>query len=233
MRSPVAVLFDGSDLRDGGSGVLPLLGPLRWRWPLALLAAAPIVFGAFSYAESLPAEYGHTTALVITDAPDVVELGRRLTGLLGLVGVAKLDFKRAPGGRLHLLEVNPRFNLWHFAGAKAGVNLPALVWADLTGRPRPDRRPARAGVTWCRLWTDFRAARAAGIALRAWGRWLAGCDALAVVAWDDPAPFLRGEVWQRVKWRVGSAPAGPADLAAEMAKSAGAQRRLGAEGPDG
>ncbi len=78
----------------------------------------------------MPAAYGHTTALVITDAPDVVELGRRLTGLLGLVGVAKLDFKRAPDGRLHLLEVNPRFNLWHFAGRRPGSTF--RLWSGPT-----------------------------------------------------------------------------------------------------
>jgi len=64
------VLFDGSDLRDGGSGVLPLLGPLRWRWPLALLAAAPIVFGAFSYAESLPAEYDGVAVVAFSPEPE-------------------------------------------------------------------------------------------------------------------------------------------------------------------
>src|SRR5215470_19812901 len=40
-----------------------------------------------------------------------------------LTGVAKPDFKRAPDGRLLLLEINPRFNLWHHLGAVAGVNL--------------------------------------------------------------------------------------------------------------
>ena len=56
------------------------------------------------------------------------ELGRTLVQRLGLRGVAKFDFKRAADGRLFLLEVNPRFNLWHHPGALAGVNLPALVF---------------------------------------------------------------------------------------------------------
>ena len=56
---------------------------------------------------------------------------------LALTGVAKLDFKRDPQGNLRLLEINPRFNLWHHAGAIAGVNIPALVYADLAGLPRP------------------------------------------------------------------------------------------------
>src|SRR5579871_1260521 len=63
---------------------------------------------------TIPAEYGATTALRITAEQDVVDVGRKVVGRLGLRGVAKLDFKRAPDGRLFLLEVNPRFNLWHF-----------------------------------------------------------------------------------------------------------------------
>jgi D-aspartate ligase len=46
---------------------------------------------------------------------------------LGVRGVAKLDIKRDDRGRLHLLEINPRSNLWHDPGAVAGVNLPAMV----------------------------------------------------------------------------------------------------------
>ena len=85
---------------------------------------------------TVPAAYGHSTALQITEAADVAALGRELVRRLGLRGVAKLDFKRAPSGELFLLEINARFNLWHHPGAVAGVNLPALVYGDLVGLPR-------------------------------------------------------------------------------------------------
>jgi D-aspartate ligase len=87
-----------------------------------------------------PLSYGHTTALEITDAADVRRIGRDIVERLQLTGVAKLDFKRDPQGNLRLLEVNPRFNLWHHPAALAGVNIPALVYADLTGSPRPGCR---------------------------------------------------------------------------------------------
>src|SRR5207244_1123214 len=96
-------------------------------------------------------------------------LGRALTRKLNLRGVAKFDFKRAHDRSLHLLEVNPRFNLWHHLGAVAGVNLPALVYADLTGAARPPVALARAGTRWCAVW-DFAAARASGIGPAAWLR---------------------------------------------------------------
>ena len=135
-----------------------------------------------------PVEYGNTTALEITAAGDVLELGREILRALGLRGVAKVDFKRDPDGRLWLLEINPRFNLWVHAGAEAGVNLPALVHADLTGTPRPPTGPARAGVTWCDPLRD----RSAGLSRGQWLRFAARADTRWSVALDDPLPIVRG-----------------------------------------
>ena len=146
-----------------------------------------------------PLERGESTALELTDAPDVAALGRDVLARLRFAGVAKLDFKRDPAGRLWLLEINPRFNLWHHLGAVAGVNLPALVYADLTGAHATSRTPtrARAGARWCRPWVDWRAARATGLPLWRWAPWALACDAKSVVAWDDPLPLLGAAAWRR------------------------------------
>lgn len=140
-----------------------------------------------------PVEFGHSSAVVITDEPDVAEEGRRVVEGLGLRGVAKVDFKRDPSGRLWLLEVNPRFNLWHYPGAVAGVNLPALVYADLTGRPRPPVS-LRPGVRWCDPVRDLRAAGRSPLRLARRLAWDASCEARWALAPDDPMPFLRGMV---------------------------------------
>ena len=142
-----------------------------------------------------PRDFGHSTAVEITDAPDVAALGRRVVAALGLRGVAKLDVKRAPDGTLHLLEVNPRFTLWHNLAAAAGVNMPAMVHADLCGLPRPAFARPAPGAAWCRPGEDLRAARAAGIGPRAWLGFLRGCAARSGLDARDPMPFLRGELW--------------------------------------
>lgn len=142
-----------------------------------------------------PRNMGHSTALEITDAPDVRELGRRLMAQLGLRGVAKCDFKRAADGRLFLLEINPRYTLWHHLGARAGVNLPALVYADLTGAPRPPVRPAQAGTRWGKLWLDVKAARSARIPFPRWLHWAWSVEAKRILSWDDPVPTL-ALVWR-------------------------------------
>ena len=149
-----------------------------------------------------PQEYGFSTALVTTETSDVRALGRDVTARLELHGVAKLDFKRDPQGRLFLLEVNPRFNLWHHLGARAGVNIPALVYADLVGEPRRPAGPARAGVRWCNPWHDVLAARAAGIPWLTWLSWMLGAEAKRTLAWDDPLPLI-GAVLHRGIARFG------------------------------
>jgi D-aspartate ligase len=139
-----------------------------------------------------PREFGYSTAVEITDSDEVAEAGRQLSRRLGLKGVAKFDFKRDSEGELRLLEVNPRFNLWHHPAAKAGVNLPALVYGDLVGLPRPQVARARPGVRWCSLSHDFGEARAEGISPLRWLGWALSCEAKSAVAWDDPMPLVVG-----------------------------------------
>jgi predicted ATP-grasp superfamily ATP-dependent carboligase len=145
-----------------------------------------------------PSIFGESSALEITDAADVARLGRDIVRRLKLRGVAKLDFKRGPEGNLFLLEVNPRFTLWHHPAAMAGVNIPALVYGDLVGRVRPPVMRARSGVRWCKLWTDWPAARHLGIPFPRWFAWALGCEAKRGIALDDPLPLIGGAFW---RWR--------------------------------
>jgi D-aspartate ligase len=146
-----------------------------------------------------PKVYGYSTAIEITDVPKIRDLGRELTHRMGLrPGVAKFDFKEDPDGNLILLEVNPRFNLVHHPGALAGVNLPALVYADLVGLPRPAASFRRHGVTWCNPAHDYQAAREWDIEPLRWAKLVLTSNAYSGFAWDDPLPLPRA-----VMWRIG------------------------------
>jgi predicted ATP-grasp superfamily ATP-dependent carboligase len=137
-----------------------------------------------------PVEFGRSTAVTITDSAGVKEVGRQIIGRLNLRGVAKLDFKVDPVGRLWLLEVNPRYTLWFHPAALAGVNVPAMVWADLVGDIPPPAQTVRPGVNWCSPW-DLQAARLAGLSSFQWLRWARHCEARSMMDWRDPRPFLR------------------------------------------
>jgi D-aspartate ligase len=144
-----------------------------------------------------PRRFGLSSCVEITDDTRVRRLGRDILAQLGFTGVVKLDFKEhADTGRLYLLEANPRFNLWHHPGAVAGVNLPALVYADLTGARRAaGSTRARAGVRWMAARDDFAAMReyrAAGeVTLRQWLWDVARADIREDLSFSDPLPTLR------------------------------------------
>lgn len=146
-----------------------------------------------------PRRFGASTALEVVAIPDVEGLGREVVERIDLTGVAKVDMKRDPSGRLWLLEVNARFSLWHHLGSAAGVNIPALVWADVTGRPRPAvSRPRRS--TWWNV-DDLRAGPAHGLGALATLRFAARATVRSGLAWDDPGPLLHG-VTARLRDRV-------------------------------
>jgi D-aspartate ligase len=143
-----------------------------------------------------PTHYGLSSALRLTDVADVRDLGRNIVEQLGLLGVTKLDFKRDPEGRLWLLEVNPRFSLWHDLAASAGLNFPLLYHADLEGKPRPaatrvyrhngqEVLSVNPGATWTRI-SDLKAAREAGVPTRRWLRFALGADSFQFLGLDDP-----------------------------------------------
>jgi len=151
---------------------------------------------------TFPPRYGYSTAVEVVDLPDVAALGREVLHRVGMRGVAKADFKRDERGRLHLLEINPRFNLWHHPAAVAGVNLPALMHADLTGRVRPPGQRATRRVAWCTPLWDLRTAHAAGVSPLSWLRWARGCEAMSGLSRDDPLPFIRGSLASAVRRRL-------------------------------
>lgn len=148
-----------------------------------------------------PRHYGESSAVEITAARDVDELGRQIVARLRLRGPVKIDFKRAPDDQLLLLEVNPRFNLWHLPGAYAGVNLPALAYADAVSEPVESAAPVRVGVRWVDCRFDVLAARADGVTTLEWLRWLRGVETVSNFAWNDPMPFVRGYAGPALRWR--------------------------------
>jgi predicted ATP-grasp superfamily ATP-dependent carboligase len=156
-----------------------------------------------------PRSCGMSAYVEITRDEELLRLGRDVMRRLELHGVVKIDFKRdARSGELFMLEVNPRFNLWHLPGAIAGVDLPKMVYDDLLAPGSARGGTARPGVRWMAVAADLRAMRehiAAGeLGVLRWLWQLARADVREDLSWSDPLPSLErwgGAVMRRLpRW---------------------------------
>lgn len=146
-----------------------------------------------------PALTGESSYLELAHHDELAAVGHRIVARAPLKGPFKIDFKYDPRSASWLmLEVNARYNLWHYLGAWNGVNIPLTAYEHLlTGKSGP--APARFGTTyrWLNLRLDFHAYRdlAARGELGFWG-WIASLAAARkvydVFAWTDPVPFIVG-----------------------------------------
>jgi D-aspartate ligase len=158
---------------------------------------------------TFPALTGDSAYLRLARDDRLSALGRDIASRLRLAGVFKMDFKRSPAGRFYLLEINTRFNLWHYPGALNGVNLPRIAYDFLVHGKRPQPAIARTHYRYLALRYDWRAYRelhARGSLSTAGWLWsLAQAPkGYELFSWTDPAPFVRfwrgrfGRRWQRL-----------------------------------
>jgi D-aspartate ligase len=142
-----------------------------------------------------PVEFGRSSSFVETvDVPAVEKLGSRLLMELGYTGIAEVEFKLdVRDGRYKLLDLNPRVWTWHALAARAGVDVPYLMWRVLGGDVRRAVR-APPGVRWVRMATDVPAAvstiRRRELTLAEYARTFRPPLEFAVYARDDPVPAL-------------------------------------------
>jgi D-aspartate ligase len=152
---------------------------------------------------TFPRLYGISSHVRITQDSRVMEAGRSVVAKLGLTGVLKADFKiDERDERMFLLEINPRFNLWHHPGTVAGVPIPQIVYEDCIGKPRRAApQVTRPDVHWVDPvldWMASREYRAAGeLTQGQWIRQLATATINEGFTWSDPKPG-----WMAFKARV-------------------------------
>ena len=78
--------------------------------------------------------------------------GRQLAERIPLRGPFKIDFKTDSRTGSHvLLEINARFNLWHYLGAVNGINLMQIAYDYLLDGREPGPRPYSTSKRWLML----------------------------------------------------------------------------------
>jgi predicted ATP-grasp superfamily ATP-dependent carboligase len=140
-----------------------------------------------------PALTGDSSYLQLEENENLQTLGRGVAARLGLQGIFKMDFKRSSdSGRFYLLEINTRFNLWHYLGAANGVNLPKVAYDFLVHGRKPSPAKAATRYRWLALREDWRAYREGQVGLAEWLLSLAYFPKVYdLFAWGDPLPFAR------------------------------------------
>jgi D-aspartate ligase len=141
--------------------------------------------------------FGGESALIeLVKDHRLAHAGRSVAEKLGLRGPFKIDFIRDPrDGAWVTLEVNARFNLWHYLGAAHGVNLMRIAYDYLVeGRvPRvpPDYTPR---WRWLDGYRDYLAFREHHQKAGEVGAWIAPLVAAPKLydtfAWRDPWPYV-------------------------------------------
>ena len=141
-----------------------------------------------------PEGTGDSSYLRLAHDEGLVARGREIAARLRLAGIFKMDFKRGPDGRHRLLEINTRFNLWNYLGAKNGVNLPRVAYDYLATGMVGARSRQGTRYRWLALRYDWRAYRELKakrkISLPGWLGSLAAPKVYELFSWSDPAPFL-------------------------------------------
>src|SRR5262249_815608 len=151
--------------------------------------------------EQYPPEFGTGCLVVSEQVTAIAERGVRILETFGYQGVSEIEFiYDARDGEHKLLDVNTRVWKWIGLPIAAGVDLPWLAYADVTGAP--ERAPAaQDGIVWT-FAKDYIALRLAGYGKEtagylpedAWVELFAGRSERvvdAVVDQDDPAPAAR------------------------------------------
>lgn len=147
-----------------------------------------------------PTEYGQSCALKLIRDDYVVRESLKILERIKFKGPIKIDFKiNQNTGKYYLLELNPtRYNIWHYLGARGGVNLPALAYRYMT-QPSATislNNKWQSNIRWFNVVNDFQAFRHLHKNGRlSWWEWLRtyrGRRIYQTQAFDDLKPVFYG-----------------------------------------
>jgi len=88
------------------------------------------------------------------DLPEVAQAAIAAASAIGMRHAANIQFKRGADGVCKLLEINPRFPGTLPLTVAAGVDMPALLVADLRGDALPDGPMPFREIMVARYWTE-------------------------------------------------------------------------------
>ncbi len=104
--------------------------------------------------ERMKTDSGIAVAARTVRDPALIDDAIRAAEGAGVRYVANVQFKRAADGTCKLLEINPRFPGTLPLTTASGVDLPALLIAEMSGQPSPETLATFKEIMVVRYWTE-------------------------------------------------------------------------------
>ena len=142
-----------------------------------------------------PMTFGHASTFAeLVDIPSIREDAIRFLQAVGYYGLCEVEFMYDQRDDTYkFLEVNPRIWGWHSLAIAAGVDLPALLYADMMGHPQEPCIPLEA-LKWVRLTTDIPTVMGeifkGHMSVKDYCSSMKGRKTYAVFSKTDPLPFF-------------------------------------------
>ena len=150
-----------------------------------------------------PLRFGTSAVFEVDYEPTVLDQGLRLLQAAGYTGIAHVEFAQDPrDGEFRVLEVNTRLPVWAALAANRHLDLPKIVYDDLSGRDVSPLPTFKDNLTWVYLAKDvhvsLQMARRRELGPRRFLReYLRQPKARAIFARDDPLPAVASLAYLR------------------------------------
>lgn len=150
-----------------------------------------------------PLRFGTSAVFEVDYEPTVLDQGLRLLQAVGYTGIAHVEFAHDPrDGEFRVLEVNTRLPVWAALAANRHLDLPRIVYDDLSGREVSPLPTFKDDLTWVYLAKDvhvsLQMARRRELGPRRFLReYLRQPKARAIFARDDPLPAVASLAYLR------------------------------------
>jgi D-aspartate ligase len=150
-----------------------------------------------------PLRFGTSAVFEVDYQPTVLDQGLRLLEAAGYTGIAHVEFAQDPrDGEFRVLEVNTRLPVWAALAANRHLDLPRIVYDDLSGREVSPLPTFKDDLTWVYLAKDvhvsLQMARRRELGPRRFLReYLRQPKARAIFARDDPLPAVASLAYLR------------------------------------
>jgi len=123
-------------------------------------------------------------------------------------GHFNIQFKRDKrSGKVMIMESHARNSLWCYLATASGLNITAIAYYDMIGKPYPFNGSLAYGVKWVDLNKDLKALRdyrkTGEWTLRSWFSSLRGKKAFHVHSLKDPLPLAMDSWFLLKRWRQG------------------------------